>query len=183
MRRIRQGRVRPLPLKNRTMDASMPTSNGSSRDSASNIRTWGSSPQEPASRSGSISSFQSESGPHGFKGLFSRGSSVHSGASSAYQEIVFDSRSAYSGSQASGASAASGRRGPLDSFAKAAMSAVKRVGACWRCKFLRKSVCPNLYPKHRKMLSRDSAALNLPVGCVPSFPSPIGKRLDANAVT
>ena len=102
-------------------------------------------PQESTNRSGSVSSFQSEQGQSRIKHLFSRRSSIHSnGASSGYQEIVFDSRSAYSGSQASivsGASAASGRRGPLDSFAKAAMNAVKRVGACWRCKFLRKSVC------------------------------------------
>ena len=99
--------------------------------------TWGSSPKQPASRPGSVGSFQSDRGRNGLKGVFSRRSSAHSRASTGYQEIVFDSKSISSGSQASGVS---GRQGPLDAVAKAAMNAVKRIGACWRCKFLRKKV-------------------------------------------
>ena len=34
-----------------------------------------------------------------------------------------------------------GRRGPLGEAGKAALRAVKAVGACWRCKVLRKKVC------------------------------------------
>lgn len=77
-----------------------------------------------------------------------RSASVNSGASTGFQEYVFDSRSVHSagsyGSGASGASAASrasGRRGPLSDWARAGMNALKEVGgACWRCKFLRKTV-------------------------------------------
>jgi hypothetical protein len=63
--------------------------------------------------------------------------SVHSPASSGYQEIIFDSNSAHSSTRGS---ACSGRSGPLDKVAIAAMRLVKAVGACWKCKFLRKKV-------------------------------------------
>jgi hypothetical protein len=63
--------------------------------------------------------------------------SVHSLASSGYQEIIFDSNSAHSSSHGS---ACSGRSGPLDKVAITAMRLVKAVGACWKCKFLRKKV-------------------------------------------
>jgi hypothetical protein len=63
--------------------------------------------------------------------------SVHSPASSGYQEIIFDSNSAHSSTLGS---ACSGRSGPLDKVAIAAMRLVKAVGACWKCKFLRKKV-------------------------------------------
>lgn len=69
----------------------------------------------------------------------SRAGSCYSG-SSGYKEFVFDSNSVHSGSQASAASGGSGRRGPLSGLARAGMNAVKQVGACWRCKFLRKTV-------------------------------------------
>lgn len=69
----------------------------------------------------------------------SRRRSVRSASSSVYQEMVFDSRSMHS-SQGSIASDASGRRGPLSGLARAGMNAVRKVGACWRCKVLRKSV-------------------------------------------
>ncbi|KAH7336093.1 hypothetical protein BKA65DRAFT_596148 [Rhexocercosporidium sp. MPI-PUGE-AT-0058] len=73
--------------------------------------------------------------------------SVNSGASTGYQEYVFDSKSVQSGgsygsgaSGASGASGVSGRRGRLSDWARAGMNALKQVGgACWRCKFLRKT--------------------------------------------
>lgn len=72
---------------------------------------------------------------------YSKATSVHSGASSGYQEIDFDSKSVNSvGSNASAASATSGRRGPLTDWARAKMNAVKKVGACWKCKFTRKTV-------------------------------------------
>jgi hypothetical protein len=63
--------------------------------------------------------------------------SVHSTASSGYQEIVFDSKSALSSGDRS---ANSGRSGPMGIVAIAAMKLVKAVGACWKCKFLRKKV-------------------------------------------
>ncbi|KAE8440569.1 hypothetical protein EG329_007227 [Mollisiaceae sp. DMI_Dod_QoI] len=70
-----------------------------------------------------------------------RRGSVHSGGSPGYKEIVFDSKSVYSESQVSvgsANSAGSGRRGPLSRLARAGMNAVKKVGACWRCKILKK---------------------------------------------
>jgi hypothetical protein len=57
-----------------------------------------------------------------------------------YHEIVFNSRSNRPGSRASPvsacsvASSASRRTGPLSEWAKAGMNAVKKIGACWRCK-------------------------------------------------
>ncbi|PVH83660.1 hypothetical protein DL98DRAFT_110572 [Cadophora sp. DSE1049] len=80
---------------------------------------------------------------------------VYTGVNTEYQEIVFDSNSVHSGgSNNSAASGASGRRGPLSEWARAGMNAVKKIGACWRCKFLRKtcdseSPCP-LCPKADK---------------------------------
>jgi hypothetical protein len=56
---------------------------------------------------------------------------------SEYQEIVFDTRS---GRSVCSTSAPSMRRGTMDSISREAMKAVKAVGACWRCKFLRKTV-------------------------------------------
>jgi hypothetical protein len=58
-------------------------------------------------------------------------------------ELVFEANPGRSQSRNSGAS---GRRGPLDSISKAAMNAVKRVGACWRCKILRKTVSQIIRP-------------------------------------
>ena len=72
--------------------------------------------------------------------MFSSRKSIGSGTSSEYQEIIFDSNSVHSGSRTS---ASSGRRGPLGGFARKAMNTVKSVGACWRCKYLRKSVSLN----------------------------------------
>ncbi|KAE9370065.1 hypothetical protein N431DRAFT_559356 [Stipitochalara longipes BDJ] len=72
------------------------------------------------------------------KSRFGRRQSVHSPASSGYQEIIFDS-----GSSRPSSPATPGRRGPLDAAARAAMRAVKAMRACWRCKFLRKTCSPN----------------------------------------
>ncbi|KAG4436698.1 hypothetical protein IFR05_007812 [Cadophora sp. M221] len=63
----------------------------------------------------------------------SKPASVNSGASTGYQEYVFDSKSAHSsfGSCASGVSAtsrASGRRGPLSDWARTGMNTLKAVG-------------------------------------------------------
>lgn len=54
-----------------------------------------------------------------------------------YEEVVFDVESNYSGRRVS---PAAGRQGPLHSIAKANTNAVRKIGACWRCKFLRKPV-------------------------------------------
>ncbi|PMD43844.1 hypothetical protein L207DRAFT_562952 [Hyaloscypha variabilis F] len=45
-------------------------------------------------------------------------------------------------SDMSGVSGRSGRTGPLSDLARAGMKAVKKVGACWRCMFLRKKCDP-----------------------------------------
>ncbi|CZR51530.1 uncharacterized protein PAC_01407 [Phialocephala subalpina] len=108
-------------------------------------------------------------------GVYSRRGSVHSGASTGYEEIVFDSKSAHSGSQASIGSAnsvGSGRRGPLSRLARAGMNAVKEVGACWRCKFLKKSCDPH---SPCALCPNDSKSMWGSVGCkrgnfhLPSF--------------
>lgn len=54
-----------------------------------------------------------------------------------YEEVVFDVESNYSGRQVS---PAAGRPEPLHSIAKANTNAVRKISACWRCKFLRKPV-------------------------------------------
>jgi hypothetical protein len=61
-----------------------------------------------------------------------------------FGEIVWDSGSAYS--NGSEISVSSGRRGPLNKATRATMKAVKMIGACWRCKILRKpvSIAPGL---------------------------------------
>jgi hypothetical protein len=94
-------------------------------------------PDYARSRSSSISSQQIELGQSVFINVFSRRPSVQGAATSPYQEMVFDSRPPYSESQASvysNNSYASGRRGPLSELAKAGMNAVRKIGACWRCK-------------------------------------------------
>jgi hypothetical protein len=90
------------------------------------------------SRAGSTSSMHSEIGRSRISKVFSRHSSVQSkDSTSGYQELVFDSNLSRT---VSWTSASSGRRGPLGTVARAAMNAVKAVGSCWRCKFLRKQV-------------------------------------------
>jgi hypothetical protein len=54
-----------------------------------------------------------------------------------YEEVVFDAESDYSGRRVS---PAAGRQGPLHSIAKANTNAVRKISACWKCKFLRKPV-------------------------------------------
>jgi hypothetical protein len=87
-----------------------------------------------ASRDGSAKSISSERGRKVMKSV-SRSSSAN--RSVGFQEIVFDSNPSRPASRISGSS---GRRGPLDTMARAAMKAVKALGACWRCKWLRKDV-------------------------------------------
>lgn len=80
------------------------------------------------------------------RNLFKRGVSVESSSatvSSGYQEIIFDS---CSGRSISTESTCSTRRGSMDSISRAAMKAVKSIGACWRCKFLRKTVSTQPFP-------------------------------------
>ncbi|KUJ23554.1 uncharacterized protein LY89DRAFT_663965 [Mollisia scopiformis] len=78
----------------------------------------------------------------------SREGSVHSGDNAeGFSVSVFDSGSIHSArssarsanSASSGISVTSGRRGPLSRLARAGMHALKEVGACWRCKVLKKS--------------------------------------------
>ncbi|KUJ23250.1 uncharacterized protein LY89DRAFT_177118 [Mollisia scopiformis] len=52
------------------------------------------------------------------------------------QETVFDARA---GQSVSSRSSPSVRRGTMDSTSRESMKAVKAVGACWRCKYLRKT--------------------------------------------
>lgn len=96
------------------------------------------------SRSGSVSSVQSHRShrPQSrVQKIFRRQSSVNSTASSGYREIIFDSNSTHSAaSRSSVGSAASGRRAPLSDIARAGYNIMRKLGACWRCKFLRKTV-------------------------------------------
>ena len=70
--------------------------------------------------------------------LTSRRPSTHSRTGSRrFREIVFDSSQSRPTSTTSTSSI---RRKPLDSIGRAAAKAVKAIGACWRCKFLRKQV-------------------------------------------
>lgn len=101
--------------------------------------------EEPTTskRKRSITSLQSKQNAESSGNNFrrdSRHSSIHSASGSGYCEIVFDSNSVHS--DRSQTSSSSGRRGPLSEKAKAGMKALKEVGnACWRCKFLKKTVC------------------------------------------
>lgn len=88
-------------------------------------------PKRALSRTSSMESLQSRQGRSRV-----RLSSIHSRASS-QGEFVFEANPERSQSRNSGVS---GRRGPLDLISKAAMNAVKKVGACWRCRILRKTV-------------------------------------------
>jgi hypothetical protein len=93
--------------------------------------------QARPSRSASVHSVQSVQGRNRIEKAASRKSSIRSAGSSMFS--CFDSRSDRSlASHVSNASRRSKRS--LDKFARAAVKAVKAIGACWRCKFLRKSV-------------------------------------------
>jgi hypothetical protein len=93
--------------------------------------------RKPTSRSGSVSSLQSERGRNRISKIFKRSSSTNL-YSTGMEEIVFDSNQARSSSQAS---SGRGRTGPLDYLARAGMKAVKAIGdACWRCRILGKRV-------------------------------------------
>ncbi len=72
-------------------------------------------------------------------GLFRR-SSVQSGSSCGSQEQVWDWSHDLIGSKPP----VGVRRGPLDDPARAAMNAVKKVKACWRCKVMKRKVRNNL---------------------------------------
>lgn len=60
----------------------------------------------------------------------------------------------------SGVSRSLGRRGPLSEPGRAALRAVKAVGACWRCKILRKKVCFLLQTASKTHLNSISAILS-----------------------
>jgi hypothetical protein len=104
--------------------------------------------QSAFTRSNSVCSTPSDRDRSTFMTPFSGIPSSYGQASPGYQDsvFIFDSRSVCSNSQTSVASitsvgsAASGRRGPLSEIARAGMNAVRKLGACWKCKFLRKTV-------------------------------------------
>ena len=103
--------------------------------------------QQTRLRPGSMSSDRSNHSHRSYGGVkrfFHRRSSVKSQASSSYNEIIFDSSSACSrtslSSAVSQASVSSGRRTPLSEVARVGMNIMRKVGACWRCKILRKTV-------------------------------------------
>jgi hypothetical protein len=104
--------------------------------------------QSVLTRSSSVGSTPSDRDRSTFMTPFSGRPSLYGQASPGYQDsvFIFDSRSVCSSSQTSVASitsvgsAASGRRGPLSEIARAGMNAVRKLGACWKCKFLRKTV-------------------------------------------
>jgi hypothetical protein len=92
------------------------------------------SSRQAGSRSSSISSIQSSRGQSKASNISSRRLCDRRQDNSAgFQELVFNSPPPrYLTS--------SGRHGPLNPIARAAMNAVTAVGACWRCKVLRKLV-------------------------------------------
>ncbi|TGO31682.1 hypothetical protein BHYA_0437g00030 [Botrytis hyacinthi] len=86
------------------------------------------------SRSGSVSSFRSEHGRNRIAQT-SRNSSVsgHNSLKSQTMDVTHDSPSRYA------SSGGSGRSGPLTSFARIGMKAIKMIGgASWRCRILGK---------------------------------------------
>ncbi|KAE9369181.1 hypothetical protein N431DRAFT_45035 [Stipitochalara longipes BDJ] len=91
-----------------------------------------------ASQLTSANGQQIDRGRSGVRNLYSRRSSLEAPQSPlGYEEIVFDARSDQSSGHASlhsNASCASGRRGPLSDAARTGMSALRAIGACWRCK-------------------------------------------------
>jgi hypothetical protein len=92
------------------------------------------SSRQAGSRSSSISSTQSSRGQNKVSKISSRRPCDRRQDNSArFQELVFNSRPPRP-------LTSSGRHGPLNPIARAAMNAVTAAGACWRCKFLRKSV-------------------------------------------
>jgi hypothetical protein len=90
------------------------------------------------SSSGSIGSLNSDRGRGRITSIFGRRPSMHRGSSSPrFQEFIFDANQSRPSSTTS---TSSRRHKPLNSIALAARKAVKAVGACWRCRFLRKQV-------------------------------------------
>jgi hypothetical protein len=85
------------------------------------------------SASSSVNSLQSNRGRNTLQTFFSRGSSSSYGASPVDDEFG-------SSSFTKEVLPSPGRRGPLSEAARATLKAVKAVGACWRCKVLRKKV-------------------------------------------
>jgi hypothetical protein len=112
-------------------------------EGATNIQTFSSpSSNLVGSRSSSINSQTSERGHNRIKKASSRRSSIQSNTGHGFKEIVFDSRSSHSASSSAGSfqSFSSVRSGRLNDVARNMMRAVKEIGACWRCKILRKIV-------------------------------------------
>jgi hypothetical protein len=92
------------------------------------------SSRQAGSRSSSISSIQSSRGQNQVSKISSgRSCDRRQDNSAGFQEFIFSSRPPRP-------LTSSGRHGPLNAIARAAMNAVTAAGACWRCKFLRKSV-------------------------------------------
>jgi hypothetical protein len=114
-----------------------------SNEGATNARTFSSFPNKSiGSRSSSISSQKSERGRSRIKKAFNRRSSIQSDTGHGFKDIVFDSRSNHSVSSSAGSfqSFSSVRSGRSSDVARKMMRAVKEIGACWRCKILRKTV-------------------------------------------
>jgi hypothetical protein len=94
------------------------------------------------SRSSSISSPTRFRGLNRIRKTFSKTTNIQSNARPGFKEIVFDSRSNHSVSSSASSfqSFSSARSGRLTDAARTMMRAVKAIGACWRCKILRKMV-------------------------------------------
>jgi hypothetical protein len=92
--------------------------------------------QPSLSRSDSTSSMQSERGRSRIKDKPNL-QKPHGRDTSVFREHIFDSDPARSSRRTS---VSWGRRGPLDLESRVTMNAVRGVGACWRCKVMRKSV-------------------------------------------
>ncbi|KAH6714224.1 hypothetical protein BKA61DRAFT_607420 [Leptodontidium sp. MPI-SDFR-AT-0119] len=113
------------------------------------------SSQRAASFSSSVGSIQRDGSLSELDNSFRRWRRANCSANLGYETVVFDASSTYSTrSQVSATSTSSGRLGPLSSLARSGMNAVIKVGACWRCRFLRKPCDPispcGLCPKGNK---------------------------------
>jgi len=136
------------------------------------------SSRKAGSRSSSISSIQSGSTRGRITKIPSRKPSVHRQDNlPGFQEITFNSRPPRP-------STSSRRQGPLNAIALAAMNAVTAAGACWRCKFLRKSVRSlGTISTLKCVLIASSAIPKILAKRVRSLPhSPLGELSAASAV-
>lgn len=113
--------------------------------------------RQPTSRSGSVSSLQSDRGRSRISKIFKRSSSGSKYSPGSGENVFFSDRA---GSSCRASSGRAGRTGPLDYLARLGMKAVKAVGgACWRCKILGKKVSFDNQHQIKHVLNRNSVVM------------------------